>query len=938
MGRALLLLSLVFPLLNFSSGAGFLWSIPLDYLHIDPSRDFTGQPLPTYQEYLDRFSLREFRINDLVRFPLSQPLLRRDHPGRVMVVVNTQLYERLEGSFHSFIRDLGDEGYDVILASVEGGTPDELKGFIREQLGDDGEGVILFGELPLAWFENYEHFYDEHRPDRPVMVEYPIDLYFMDLDGEWSDTSGNGVFDQHVGSWEPDIWLGRVAAYNLFRVREDTLIASYLERLSRYRRGELALPHQGLAFIDDDWIPWSERWRDYLGLAWGLTHLVADPESTSAATYRSYLSHWECEVVQVAVHSTSDSHGFFIDNHSRYDYFRYRHLRDEVIPRAFFYNLFACSVMNLARDLALGPLYALKGPYGLGAVGPTKVGGMLFYEDFYRPLGEGYPIGEAFRRWMVQHARDPEHPNWSRSWFYGMTYFGDPTLRIPLGIKVETTRVDDAIGGDGDSILDAGEQGHLYLSLVNHNQNVIRDVVLHLLTPDSSLFIADDSFWVGDMRPGQIAQVMGIPVLPHYTTPDAHNYLVLALFSHREGYPWGDRFRLEVRAPKGEFTSLEWGVITGDGDSLWEEGEVGQLRLKLKNRGGDRFMGARVNITSLTNGITIDSSRLVLPSINPQAELWTPYVRFSIADDEGLGGGLFFRVEVEDTRGVLRGDGISFIPQSGRTLFEEAFHQPPVWMRSYAVKEGYADGWRWGEDAGEGEGGVALGGPDTLTYPPQCDAALELPLMTVPGSTLFVIKHSMQAEPEYDGGIVEVDWGEGWERLTPEGGYPGYAVNNGSFPGGECWNGTFDWRVDRLPLGEREGSVRLRLRFGSDEGLEMRGWFIDRVKLEVIPQSVSSPPLFSHLQPVFELYPNPVNAVLQIKLKIGGPFYAVVRDIQGRIVARKTTPHLPYERISYGTSSPPTLTWDLSYLPAGVYYLSVQMGGQIQTKKFVLLR
>ncbi|MFN3822289.1 MAG: hypothetical protein ACK4OO_08145, partial [bacterium] len=343
-----------------------LFSAPISYYNLQPSRDFTGEPLPTRQDYLNRYPLQEFRIYHLERFISPQVLMHRDRPGRILLAGNSNLYRVLDSHFRSWAEDLRDEGYEVILASIQGGTPEELKDFIRQELGDDGEGVILCGNLPLAWFENYEHFYDENHPDRPRMEEYPIDLFFMDLDGEWEDTSGNGIYDLHSGNWEPDIWLGRVAAYNLYRVREDTLIERYIERVRRYRRGELSLPHQGLAFIDDDWIPWSHRWRDNLARAWGLTNLIAHPESTSASGYRYWISEPGWEMVLVAVHSTTDSHGFMVENRSRYDYFRYRHLRDEVSPNVFFFNLFACSVMNLARELALGPLYALKGPFSLG--------------------------------------------------------------------------------------------------------------------------------------------------------------------------------------------------------------------------------------------------------------------------------------------------------------------------------------------------------------------------------------------------------------------------------------------------------------------------------------------------------------------------------------------------------------------------------------------
>ncbi len=51
---------------------------------------------------------------------------------------------------------------------------------------------------------------------------------------------------------------------------------------------------------------------------------------------------------------------------------------------------------------------------------------MLFFEDFYRPLGQGKVIGDAFVDWWK--ARGPDHEEWERYWFYGLALLGDPTL------------------------------------------------------------------------------------------------------------------------------------------------------------------------------------------------------------------------------------------------------------------------------------------------------------------------------------------------------------------------------------------------------------------------------------------------------------------------------------------------------------------------------
>ncbi len=52
------------------------------------------------------------------------------------------------------------------------------------------EGAILIGDLILAWYEMREptHWGGDH-------VEFPIDLYHMDLDGEWIDSDSDDKYD-----------------------------------------------------------------------------------------------------------------------------------------------------------------------------------------------------------------------------------------------------------------------------------------------------------------------------------------------------------------------------------------------------------------------------------------------------------------------------------------------------------------------------------------------------------------------------------------------------------------------------------------------------------------------------------------------------------------------------------------------------------------------
>ncbi|MFN3821459.1 MAG: T9SS type A sorting domain-containing protein, partial [bacterium] len=371
----------------------------------------------------------------------------------------------------------------------------------------------------------------------------------------------------------------------------------------------------------------------------------------------------------------------------------------------------------------------------------------------------------------------------------------------------------------------------------------------------------------------------------------------------------------------------------------WEEGERGRIRFRIKNIGGDDVRGSgEMRLGEYGGFWDVADTNMSFPSVRINEEIWTDTIAFYVRNspDESLGFLLYNELWAS---GVKRGENKILIPHSPEWVFDEHFDRPPRWEKSYAVREGYINVWRWDEEAGQNSGAIAFGGPDTLTYPPQADGAYELPLMIVAPFSQLSVRHKMTAEPEYDGGLIEVNWGGGWERLVPEGGYNGQSVNNGSFPGGACWTGSFDWRWDHLSLGEMSGAVRIRLRFGSDEGLEMAGWFVDQIALTSHPQSVIRTPLPLSVGKLFTCYPNPTNSSINIKLTgIEGEFDLKLIDFQGRLVGFHRVGRPGSQNGHYSAIDFPTVNWVLSYLPAGVYIISAHHKEVIQREKIVLLK
>ncbi len=909
---------------------------PYTVFDIQPSIDPTGRPLPTKAEYLSRFPEYPLQIYGIERFSNTPRHPRRDETGTILLLINQQLYGRLQEEFELFTNDLLFDGYDVVRLSIEGGTPAELKTLIIEEGSDSLVGIILCGELALAWFEQYHYFRNEHEPDNLRLNEYPIDLYFMDLDGEWQDTSSNGIYDIHTGNWEPDIFLGRIAGYNLSRIAEDTLVASYLRRVHAYRLGELNLPHRAIAFIDDDWQIVSNQWANNIALAWGKVDCVAEPESTSAANYRLYLCSG-AELMQVGVHSSTDSHAFLVERRSRYDYFRFRELREGITPNVFFYNLFACSIMNLTSNLCLGALYALKGPYGLGSVGPTKRGGMLFYEDYYCHLYAGLPFGEALRLWFIQHGQEPGHENWARSWFYGMTYFGDPTLKLRFGLDIVDYQIDDRNGGDGDERIDAGETIELNLTIRNRSENPFRGVSAKISETDPYLTILIDSLYLGDINANSRILTRGIRLYIHPSAPDNHSFNLSACLENQANDVWWDNIGLTVFSPA--IIPIDWITteISGDSDGLVEPNEIGGLSIILQNTGGDDMNEpGLLCLETPEEHLFFESDTLPFQPINMGSIAQTGLVQYTIPDSLPPNiSNILIHIKTY-TSDILRGDGMLLLPCRSEFSFEDDFNSSPTWARTYNVKEGFRNVWRWVEDLGNGSGGIAFGGPDTISYPPLSDGAFELPLMRLAEDAILEIYHRLNAEAEYDAAVVEVNRGMGWQRVEPMEGYNGVSVDNGSFTGGPCWNGVFDWRTDRIQLDGPAGALKIRLRFASDGGVENDGWYIDRLSVN---GSLASTPISTNITKkmnLIKVYPNPFNDYLIIQfdnLFLTNGMKLYIYDVKGRTVYSMTN-----NEIKFYISNDKSISLKSTPFPAGVYFLHILYYKDSYTQKIVLLK
>jgi hypothetical protein len=815
-----------------------------------------------------------------------------------------------------------------------GGTPENLRNLLLQyQVTDSILGAVLVGDLPQAWFELYEDFDNNGLPDPPgVQVQFPCDLYYMDLDGDWYDGDLDGVPDTHMNAWQPDIFVGRLLASTVGS--EVFLLRTYLDRNHAFRMGQLFLPGRGLAYIDDDWSGGAGQWAAAFGQAAGLVDLVNHPDSTTAADYTARLDDGYYAYL-LAAHSSPELHSFKEQGGTTWNaVFNFQIMNAD--PDAFFYNLFCCSACRYNENQYIGGCYLFAPTWAMGVLGSTKTGSMLYFEDYYPVMDQGECVGEAFRHWLALHGQEPGSVMWAMSWFYGMTHLGDPTLFMQVGLQVaEATVIDDGTAGsvgDGDGIPDAGERIALNLTLINHDPAAHDGMWVKLSSNAAFATWLADSVYVGTVPAQGTATANGFLADLAAGTADNMPWTIGAVIRNAAQL-WGDSFTLAVRAPRLVLTGFEREEIFGNGDPIADPGESFGLRLTIQNQGGDDCPAVSLAMTSYSPWVQVALLTSGLPALAPGATGTSdPAVGVEVSPDCPANHAAVLKATITDPPAQPR-----LLFQVGNQLaWVDSVTSPDELMVHYAVAGGYNDQWHPSiARFASPPYAFKFGHMGSLNYAPQSDGALETPLFRLGDVAELRFQHWLESERGYDGGIVELDAGGGWQGITPQGGYPSSTQSNGSFPGGPAYSGSSDWSEAAFNLAGYAGFARLRFRFGSDGGIEEEGWYLDDVRLAGdlfsgadSQESATPAPAIFHLSAA---HPNPFNPTTAISFQLTAYSYISLRlyDTAGREVRTLEE--------GWRAAGSHQTTLDGTGLASGIYLLRLETGESAQTRKLVLM-
>ncbi|MDO4691985.1 MAG: C25 family cysteine peptidase [Porphyromonadaceae bacterium] len=416
-------------------------TLKIDYSSVKEFRELdleetANRKLRTFTQYRRVRPLRDKPI----RRPVARPSMKPDmvylekyspkhYPkGRMLVIVNDDLYPFVKESITQYVRDLAYAGHYAVTYRYKGGTATQLRDFIRRFRVKDQErtirGAVLVGTLPVAWFE--------HQEKNGRTENFPCDLFFMDLNGKWKDPDKDGDFNTHADNVYPEIWVGRIWTPTMGG-NDPNLVNDYFERNHAFRTGYLGCTNKALALVDDDWAGFGDCALDE---ALPSSHVTVhtNKEKTTVHTYKYEMTKsWAW--AQVCAHSNALLHAFRLPKKITGEALRdlvipVSYIRDQNPSQAFFYNLYASSNARYTQADYMGGWYIFdKEGFGINpgmaAIGSTCTGAMLYFENFYRPMAVGSSIGEALLQWWSQIGI---HNDFVVARFYGLTLLGDPTL------------------------------------------------------------------------------------------------------------------------------------------------------------------------------------------------------------------------------------------------------------------------------------------------------------------------------------------------------------------------------------------------------------------------------------------------------------------------------------------------------------------------------
>lgn len=357
--------------------------------------------------------------------PAHAPSIEAEN-SLIIILVDSLIYNDTQLSVLRYKADIENSGVAARIYQMDelpSKTPEGVKSLLRQAMPDGLVGAVLIGNIPSVLYEISIH-------------TFPTDMFYMDLNGIWVDSDGNGVYDRHVGDIAPEIWIGRIKPPS--NGEEAALINNYFDKNHLYRNGMFKIPWwRALVYLDDNGVNWAGDAKSSLSHVATDIDVVTDPSTTSTTDYKRRLRDpsgypW----LYLTSHGASDHHTFQIPGESgqpEWDANVYSSDYAAIDPNILFYLLVVCYAARHTEPEYLAGSIVFSKSRSLLAIGSTNLMFSMSFNEFFEALSQGQTIGAAFLEWLErqsqQYYQRLERYGYQLR-YYSLAIIGDPSLML----------------------------------------------------------------------------------------------------------------------------------------------------------------------------------------------------------------------------------------------------------------------------------------------------------------------------------------------------------------------------------------------------------------------------------------------------------------------------------------------------------------------------
>ena len=396
--------------------------------------------------------------------------------------------------------------------------------------------------------------------------------------------------------------------------------------------------------------------------------------------------------------------------------------------------------------------------------------------------------------------------------------------------------------GDGDGILDLGEEPFLNLTVTNFGGVDAQSAYAAIETDDWYVDILDGGEALGTIAHDltlTFEEAFQVQVQPD--VPDEHIINFELIITDASENSWDFEFSLPVSAPVVILTDVE----LDDGDDMrLSAGETAEISVTLSNIGSGeaRLLEGCISTDNPYLEINQPEGASAFLEAGQAVEL-TPPFSVSAASNCPASANIPIYLTLTDDMGYLQSQMFEIIVGGIMETFENGVGE---WTHE-AITAGWGDQWIMTDYRNYTPGGEYCwhcGPGDGSNYADNLDAGLITPEYEILDGATLTFRHWMNGETSqsnpgycYDGGIVEMKLDTCvFIQIFPMGGYNYYIRDNpdmGPFiTSCPVYSGEIIWEEAVFDLDPYPNwPARFRFRFGSNSAGNREGWYIDDVEI-----------------------------------------------------------------------------------------------------------